>query len=875
MKGIVFTLDAIVAFGIIVAIISGLAYFRIDIVSPYLSAQRLHLMSEDILSILSNSKLGEIANETLLNQYIADGTLEETDLSKKTMDVIGALWSAGKREEAANITEDILGNFIPNNTGYQIMINEDDFYNSSGTSRPEYDDASIRISSGRIISGYEKYKPVSGYVARAWATKIKRTMIKAIPINLAWGSYTENLGAANSYWYNGYVSDATLANKWSIIQKNFTIPSDANISYAYMQMAFDTDYANITINGNSFWNGSALAGSIREFNITNYVAPGLNTVNIAFRIVNLDLGHFHPGCYIKIKYNTSEMESGSNETVFNADFIRGAPSANEIISFFVNAQIRNVTAFVDVRDINAFLLLTLNYRYNASNPMQNVLLYREYPPPLDCSQYNQTQCGTHPECSWNSSAPVNYTIFYDGFETDITTNWTATASGYARDTVQKNSGSYSAKLGSSLSNKYVWTSTGKVSTTASTRVYVSIASRDDNLDANDIQLYYNDSSGNWDSIADLNDNDASEDNWRVKNYSITDAQYFHNNFAIRVGGTTGSGENHWLDDVRIIKTVNGKCENSGGEGIKNRTYELFFNSSGTLIREYDYAGSLLNAWFNTNITINNIFNNMTNTLGIYADIRKPENLSVKNTPDRDWQRLGMFANNDTAGHANDYYCYITEKSNVTVYHDVERYGLEYGKIDISAIENFTTVEKNCITKNNVNSCKDAFLNLTFSFPTTVLSTKILGTQTWGGNDNGYNFIWAWENQTEPVEHNLVMDTDTPPGTFSYIPVQFLHTNKINTIRVGDKDGGRYLNTDPNSLMGNRRSIVEYSFLIPSQVGYGDVFENQNDATSDAERRLNDTLGSFASATVIQKDSFRVGGVPYMYGPFSFRVNVWV
>ncbi|OGI12115.1 hypothetical protein A3K64_02140 [Candidatus Micrarchaeota archaeon RBG_16_36_9] len=872
MKGIIFTLDAIVAFGIIVAIISGLVYFRIDIVSPYLSAQRLHLMSEDILSILSNSKLGEIANETLLNQYIADGTLEESDLSKKTMDVIGALWSAGKREEAANITNDILGNFIPNNTGYQIMINADDFYNSSGTSRPEYDDASIRISSGRIISGYEKYKPVSGYVARAWATKIKRTMIKAIPINLAWGSYTENLGAQNRFWYNGYAPDATVANRWAIIQKNFTIPSDANISYAYMQMAFDTDYANITINGNSFWNGSALAGVIRDnFNITNYITPGSNTVNIDFRRVNLDLGHFHPGSYIKIKYNTSEAESGSNETVFSADFIRGAPSANEIIPFFVNAQIRNVTAFVDVRDINAFLLLTLNYRYNASNPMQNVLLYREYPPSTNCSIFSiQATCQSNPDCSWNPTAPSNKTVFYDDFETDITTNWTV-SSNWARETDQEHSGAYSAKKSANSGSGNLTSKSANTSDT--TDVYIDLWYRDDDTDASEVTLEFNDSSGHWDSIAGLSS--STEDSWNNYVSRITDSQYFHPGFNVRFRGSSlGSGENFWIDDVNIMKTVNGKCENTGGEEVMNRSYELFFNDTGTLINEYN-TGSLLNTWFNTNVTINNIFNNMTNTLGIYADIRKPENLSVVGTPDRDWQRLGMFANNDTAGHPNDYYCYITDKSNVTVYHDVERYGLEYGKIDISAVENFTTVEKNCITKNNVNSCKDAFLNLTFSFPTTVLSTKILGTQSWGGNDNGYNFIWAWENQTEPVEHNLVMDTDTPPGTFAYIPVQFLHTNKMNTIRVGDKDGGRYLNTEPNSLMGNRRSIVEYSFLIPSQVGYGDVFENQNDAISDAEGRLNDTLGSFASATVIEKDSFRVGGVPYMYGPFSFRVNVWV
>jgi hypothetical protein len=280
-------------------------------------------------------------------------------------------------------------------------------------------------------------------------------------------------------------------------------------------------------------------------------------------------------------------------------------------------------------------------------------------------------------------------------------------------------------------------------------------------------------------------------------------------------------------------------------------------------------------WFNRNITINSITNNITNTLGIYADIRAPKNLTVEETNDVDWQRLGMFANDNTSGYPNDDYCYITEKSNVTIKHDIEKYGLEYGKIDITTVDNFTTTEKDCITKNNVPSCKDAVLNLSFSFPSTLLKTRILGTQNWGGNDNGYNFIWSWVNGTEPEESHLVMDTDTPPGTFSHIPIQFLQMGMVNIIRVGDKDGGRYLNSDPATMMNNRRSIIEYTFLIPSQVGYGDIFEIENDALIDAENRLNQTLGSFASATVIQKDSFKVGGVPFMYGPFDFRVNTWV
>jgi hypothetical protein len=893
MKGIIFTLDAIVAFGIIVAIISGLIVFRTEIVSPYLSAQKLHLVSEDILGILYNSNLGDIVNRTLLNQYIASGILSQDDLNKKTMDVLGALWAAGNKKEAANITKDILEDFIPNNTGYQILINDEDFYNSSDTARPQYGNALIRISSSRIISGYEKYKPVSGYVARAWATRIKKVTTKIIPINLAWGSYTENLDANNRYWYNGYVSDATLANRWSIIIKNFTLPDDANITSAYMQMAFDTDYANITINGNRTFTGSGLAGVIREFNITGNVTRGLNNVSVAIRRVDLDLGHFHPGCYIKVNYNTSEVESGSNETVFNADWIRGAPAANEIIPFFVNAQIRNVTAYVDIQGMNAFLLLTLNYKYNKTNPMQNVVLYKEYPQAIDCSQYTTPpNCQAHPaQCSWNPNTPVNYTVFHSTFDSVDRNNncqgvtadgWTDCITGESTlfwRAVQggsRNSSSLRFFRGDDIDTANATYITKCLDLSSYYNAYLSFDWSITGLDPPNEYILIRVNKTGSSTLRDLWNSGSGNVGWNNKEINVTNNISSNTCFRIYCSLATDSNEYCDLDDFKIIGTKNGKCENSPNmEDVKNRTFEIIFNQTGSLINEYN-STNLVNASFNPNVTINNVFSNMTNTFGIYADIRAPKNLTVPGGGgDVDWQRLGMYAHNGTSVHPGDYYCYITDKSNITVYHDLERYGLEYGKVDISSIVNFTDIQQNCITKNNVGSCKDAFLNLSFSFPTNIRETTILGTQDWGGNDNGYNFIWTWVNNTEPVESHLVMDTDTPPGTFASIPTGFLQIGKTNVVRVGDKDDGRYLDASGTAYMGNKRSIVEYTFLVPSQVGYGDVFNTSNEAVDNATKRLNEKLGSFASATILQNQSFKVGGVPYMYGPYRFKVNVWV
>ncbi len=875
-RGIVLTLDAIIAFGIMTVIISSLVFIRIEAKSPYLASQQLHSLSEDILTVLSNSKLKDVVDQSLLDAYIANGVLNQSDLDEKTLEVVGALWAGEKDDEAKNITKNILDGFVPSNIGYQLIIDDNDVYNSSDTGRPQEQESDIKISSRRIVSGYKKYMPVSGFVARAWATKITKTVTKLIPMNLVWGEYSDQ-----RYWYNGYApQEIRDQDEWAIMQKNFTIPTDANISYAYMQLALDNDYTKVFINGETVFDDYGLRGDIREIDITGDVEPGLNTIEMEFKNSGNDIAHFHPGSFIKIKYNTTQLESGTNKTIFNASRIRGVPAANQIIPFFVSTPINNVTAFVEVEDINAFLLLTLNYKYNPADPMENVLLYREYET-HSCSEFTtQENCETSPQCSWNPSAQ-NITVFYDGFESwstyydcGFSSDWTSCLDTY--DTYIR--GSYTSANGSSSLTTYDWDSDGFpgseglikcLDLSHYSKAYLTFWWRKYGLDYGEYgRIDINDGSG-WTNI--WNSGTGSSSSFSESQINITD--YISSDTCIGIH-MRASRDNEWVryDDLRIKGTSNGICE-STEEDVKDMSYEIFFNETGALIRELNSTGSLLNEWLNSNITINSIYNNMTNTLGIYADIRPPTNQIVEGTTDVDWQRLGMYAHDETAGHGPDYFCYITDRSNVILHHVPPEYGLEYGKIDITAVQDFTTQEKPCIEK-NVWSCKDAVLNFNFNFSTDIILSRVIGTQSWGGMDNGYNFIWMW-NEGEQEEENLALDLDTPPGTFAYLPVQYFETDETNHIRVGDKDSGRYLNTDVSSLMGSRRSMIEYTFTAPSQVGYGNIFETQNEATEDAEDRLNQILGEYASATLIKKDVNQVSGVPYMWGPVDVRLNVWV
>ncbi len=68
--------------------------------------------------------------------------------------------------------------------------------------------------------------------------------------------------------------------------------------------------------------------------------------------------------------------------------------------------------------------------------------------------------------------------------------------------------------------------------------------------------------------------------------------------------------------------------------------------------------------------------------------------------------------------------------------------------------------------------------------------------------------------------------------------------------------------------------IEKHILIPSQVGYGELFDNRSAALDDAEERLEQTLGDYVEATEIDTGTVSTGNQPYLWGPASVKLVVW-
>jgi hypothetical protein len=129
--------------------------------------------------------------------------------------------------------------------------------------------------------------------------------------------------------------------------------------------------------------------------------------------------------------------------------------------------------------------------------------------------------------------------------------------------------------------------------------------RDDDNDAGDIILYFNDSSGNWDNMGNIDAGSLgqSDDAWHSYSYYTTDSQYLHSGFAIRFFGDPETGENYWIDEINIT-TLKGKNSiiahsinvSQSIRGISNITW----NTAGTDINNpitVDLSVDAGNTWF--------------------------------------------------------------------------------------------------------------------------------------------------------------------------------------------------------------------------------------------------------------------------------------
>lgn len=175
----------------------------------------------------------------------------------------------------------------------------------------------------------------------------------------------------------------------------------------------------------------------------------------------------------------------------------------------------------------------------------------------------------------------------------------------------------------------------------------------------------------------------------------------------------------------------------------------------------------------------------------------------------------------------------------------------YGHIEITRIEEF-------------GGLPDDVKDVSFSFPESAHSISEV-------------FVHIVQQYSDMLD--VFADTSFPPSytvfsspsgravpTTVYIPKDVLDVSSlaVNYVRIDDDSS--------NDILPN--SSLEYSFFVPSFVGYGDVFSTQSEADDDALDRLNQTLGDFVSSDDLVVETGEMSGVPSLWGPAVVEVRVW-
>jgi len=287
MKGIVFSLEAIMAISLLIIFAIVISFIGTTSFIQHQTYERFHYSSQDAVELLTKTKVSYVVDKfPAIKDLKERGILRDEDLDKSLLDVIGSLWVNGSVQEARNITESILNLTIPENLGYEVSMD--------GTSIAKRDKPvkSLLSVSKTTVSGYAIGKPVEGYTARAYLEKIL-------------GKNT-----ASYFYFGGFVGQGNLT---AIIRD---IPLDASISSIYIEGSFGS---NFTLYINKSFCGIFNKSSTGYFAVDSFLITDGNCLNkinkgygnetaFDFNFTSSDINlKFIGGGYIKVTYDTTEF----------------------------------------------------------------------------------------------------------------------------------------------------------------------------------------------------------------------------------------------------------------------------------------------------------------------------------------------------------------------------------------------------------------------------------------------------------------------------------------------------------------------------------------------------------------------------------------
>ncbi|HDJ96735.1 MAG TPA: hypothetical protein ENG45_01540 [Candidatus Aenigmarchaeota archaeon] len=351
-KGIIFTMDSVLALGMLLVLALFVASFGLMTSRSEREYQQLNFLAKDAIQLLSTMEVWEAKEKPTINNLISKGVIKNEDMNKTLLDLIGTLWEMKNYSLAENVTREVLENLIDDSC-FKLTIGEEKIYSSC-----EEDGWSIAIAT-RIESGYELGKPPSGYIARAWATKVKKNTTEIIPFfpeGSGWKVIAGNGGPLE-------------------ITKEFYIPEDYELLKAVLHFSFHVGnihteqamFQKVNVNGENIRQevldnilysqceaiGSEITCAVYSVvEITDLLQPGMNEIYIEMGAPQTYHTHSHPGMRIVLTYSViQEMLSGNRtfrKRVYFDDVV-GRTGAWSTLSFYLPENATNYDAILSLK----------------------------------------------------------------------------------------------------------------------------------------------------------------------------------------------------------------------------------------------------------------------------------------------------------------------------------------------------------------------------------------------------------------------------------------------------------------------------------------------------------------------------------------------
>ncbi|MBD3163922.1 VWA domain-containing protein [Candidatus Woesearchaeota archaeon] len=311
-KAFLFTTDALIA---AIIIVSGILIFS-NLYIQEKDTEHINFLANDMLNIMSEIKVSEI-NNSYVEYLRSQGKIKNENHT--LIELIGELWALNETGECRNLIKNITWELFPKNMGFSLAVANSEIY------RRDYGTNSTLIAARKMISGYERSKPVKGSTSRAYLQSIK-----------------EKKTASYAY-FGGFVGQGNISRQLELI------PADAEILAAFLELdagtSFDLYINNsfcssfVPVKGNMVstrWNISPCIGFFRK---------GVKN-NISVIFTGLLNESFIAGGYVKVEYLTKEMVSNQTSGIAYYNFPGITGIINLYSSFYIPGNLNSMEVYI-------------------------------------------------------------------------------------------------------------------------------------------------------------------------------------------------------------------------------------------------------------------------------------------------------------------------------------------------------------------------------------------------------------------------------------------------------------------------------------------------------------------------------------------------